>query len=210
MKKHRALGSETLVFLFPSSSDIFLCSCGTRLPFATTVGAGLPDIYRSSISREKKTCNRKTCNTRRIKPWEQECIRTRVCNAWSLHYCGALARRNGACANYVTVPGFHGFEDAQTGWVARQKLTDASCRERYCWEGRKRVEFRLWTELGRVFLGFKRVKSYVLCIGVANIHVKKNQGLAFHRTGDRHEALLCPIVMKSVTNKHPRMWDFFC
>ena len=59
------------------------------------------------------------------------------------------------------------------------------------------------------FFGFKRVKSYVLCIGVANIHVKKNQGLAFHRTGDRPEALLCPIVMKSVTNKHPRMWDFF-
>ena len=46
-------------------------------------------------------------------------------------------------------------------------------------------------------------------MGVANIHVKKNQGLAFHRTGDRPEALLCPIVMKSVTNKHPRMWDFF-
>ena len=59
------------------------------------------------------------------------------------------------------------------------------------------------------FFGFKRVKSYVLCIGVANIDVKKNQGLAFHRTGDRPEALLCPIVMKSVTNKHPRMWDFF-
>ena len=51
------------------------------------------------------------------------------------------------------------------------------------------------------FFGFKRVKSYVLCMGVANIHVKKNQGLAFHRTGDRPEALLCPIVMKSVTNK---------
>ena len=59
------------------------------------------------------------------------------------------------------------------------------------------------------FFGFKRVKSYVLCIGVANIHVKKNQGLAFHRTGDRPEALLCPIVMKSVTNIHPRMGDFF-
>ena len=59
------------------------------------------------------------------------------------------------------------------------------------------------------FFGFKRVKSYVLCMGVANIHVKKNQGLAFHGTGDRPEAmLLCPIVMKSVTNKHPRMWDF--
>ena len=62
---------------------------------------------------------------------------------------------NGACANYVTVPGFHGFEDAQTGWVARQKLTDASSRERYCWEGRKRVEFRLRTELGRVFFWFQ-------------------------------------------------------
>ena len=59
------------------------------------------------------------------------------------------------------------------------------------------------------FFGFKRVKSYVLFIGVANIHVKKNQGLAFHRTGDRPVALLCPIVMKSVTNKHPRMCDFF-
>ena len=53
------------------------------------------------------------------------------------------SKTDGACANYVTVPGFHGFEDAQTGWVARQKLTDASCRERYCLEGRKRVEFRL-------------------------------------------------------------------
>ena len=42
---------------------------------------------------------------------------------------------------------------------------------------------------------FKMVKSYVLCMGVANVHVKKNQGLAFHRTGDRPEALLCPIVM---------------
>ena len=99
---------------------------------------------------------------------------------------------NWACANYVTVPGFHWFEDAQTGWVARQKLTDASCRERYCWESRKRVEFRLWTELGRVFFVFKMVKSYVLCMGVANVHVKKNQGLAFRRTGDRPEALLCP------------------
>ena len=48
------------------------------------------------------------------------------------------------------------------------------------------------------FFGFKMVKStsYVLCIGVANIHVKKNQGLAFHRTGDRPEALLCPIVIR--------------
>ena len=52
------------------------------------------------------------------------------------------------------------------------------------------------------------MKSYVLCMGVANVHVKKNQGLAFHRTGDRREALLCPIVMKSVTNKHPNMWNF--
>ena len=44
---------------------------------------------------------------------------------------------------YVTLPGFHGFEDAQTGcsWVARQKLTDASCRERYCWERRNRLSF---------------------------------------------------------------------
>ena len=39
MKKHRALGSEKLVFLFPSSSDIFLFVWNTRLPFATTVGA---------------------------------------------------------------------------------------------------------------------------------------------------------------------------
>ena len=44
--------------------------------------------------------------------------------------------KNGACANYVTVPGFHGFEDAQSGWVARQKLTDASCRK--VWLGKKK------------------------------------------------------------------------
>ena len=94
------------------------------------------------------------------------------------------------------------------GWHAK-KLTDASCRERYGWESRKGLEFWLWTELGQVFFVFKRVKSYVLCIGVANIHVKKNQGLAFHRTGDRPEALLCPIIMKSVTKKHPSVWGFF-
>ena len=29
---------------------------------------------------------------------------------------------DGACANYVTVPGFHRSEDAQTGWVASEKL----------------------------------------------------------------------------------------
>ena len=46
------------------------------------------------------------------------------------------------------------------------------------------------------FFVFKMVKLYVLCMGVANVQVKKNQGLAFHRTGDRPEALLCPIVMK--------------
>ena len=56
------------------------------------------------------------------------------------------------------------------------------------------------------------VKSYMLCIGEAteaNVHVKKNQGLAFHLTGSRPEALLCPIVMKSAANKHPSTWDFF-
>ena len=58
------------------------------------------------------------------------------------------------------------------------------------------------------FFVLKMVKSYVLCLGVANVHVKKNQGLAFHRTGDRPEALLCPIVMKSVTDKHPTLWGF--
>ena len=65
--------------------------------------------------------------------------------------------------------------------------------------------------MNRVRSGFvlKMVKSYLLCMGVANVHAKKNQGLAFHRTGDRPEALLCPIVMKSVTNKPPSMWDFF-
>ena len=51
------------------------------------------------------------------------------------------------------------------------------------------------------------VKSYVLCMGEANVHVKKNLGLAFHRTGDQPEALLCPIVMKSVT-KYVGL--FFC
>ena len=73
--------------------------------------------------------------------------------------------RNGACS--VTVSGFHGFEDAQTGWVACQNLRDAFCRERYGWERRNRVEFRLWTELGRVFFFFvfEMVKLYVLCKG---------------------------------------------
>ena len=42
------------------------------------------------------------------------------------------------------------------------------------------------------FFAFKMMKSYVLCMGVANVHFKKNQGLAFDRTGDRLEALLCP------------------
>ena len=118
---------------------------------------------------------------------------------------------NGACANYVTVPGFHGFEDAQTGWVARQKLTDASCRESYGWERRKRVKFRLGTEFGRVFFSFVFEDGEVIrvvLVGEANVHVKKNASLAFHRTSDRPEALLCPIVMKSVTKKHPSMWAF--
>ena len=34
---------------------------------------------------------------------------------------------NGVCANYVTIPGYHGIEDAQTGWVASGKLA-ASAR----------------------------------------------------------------------------------
>ena len=59
------------------------------------------------------------------------------------------------------------------------------------------------------FFAFKMVKSYVLCMGVANVHVKKSQGLAFHRTGDRPEALLCPIVMKSVTKKTSECVGFF-
>ena len=64
---------------------------------------------------------------------------------------------------------------------------------------------RVWSG----FFVFKKVKSYVLCMGVANGYVKKNQGLAFHRSGDRPEGLLCPIVLKSVTKKHPSMWGVF-
>ena len=45
------------------------------------------------------------------------CISTFRKSVWS---------ENGACAYFVTVPGFHGFEDADNGWVASQKLTDAS------------------------------------------------------------------------------------
>ena len=79
------------------------------------------------------------------------------------------------------------------------------------WERRKSRGLSFDCEQSQVgfFFCFKMVKSYVLCMGVANVHVKKNQGLAFHRTGDRPEALLFPIVMKSVTNKHPSMWNFF-
>ena len=47
------------------------------------------------------------------------------------------------------------------------------------------------------FFVFKMVKSYGLCMGVANVHFKKNRGLAFHRTGDRPEAPLFPVVMNS-------------
>ena len=59
------------------------------------------------------------------------------------------------------------------------------------------------------FFVFKMVKSYVLFMGVSNVHIKQNQDLAFHRTGDQPEALLCPIVMRSVTKKHPSVWGFF-
>ena len=92
-----------------------------------------------------------------------------------------ICNLNGACANYITVPGFHGFEDAQIGWVAGQKLTDASCRERYCWEEERGLSFDC--ELYRVrlefFFVFKMVKSYVLCMGVANVHVKKTRASHF-------------------------------
>ena len=80
------------------------------------------------------------------------------------------------CANYITVPGFHGFEDAQAGWVASQKLTDASCRERYGWERRKRVVFRLWTELGQVFFGFQDGEVVRVVYGCSKRPRKKEPG----------------------------------
>ena len=33
--------------------------------------------------------------------------------------------KNGACANFVTIPGYHGIGDAQTSWVASNKMCPA-------------------------------------------------------------------------------------
>ena len=88
------------------------------------------------------------------------------CQLWSEFENGFVRAEDGdgACANYVTVPGFHGFEDAQTDWVARQMRP---AEKLYCWERRKGVVFRLWTELGPVFFFlFSRWWSRTCCVWV--------------------------------------------
>ena len=99
-------------------------------------------------------------------------------------------RQYGACANNVTVPSFHGIEDADRLGGARK--SDRCALQRNGRLGKKKEGgFSVLKGVGSGFFCCFHDGEVVLCfIDAASVHFKKNQGFKFHQTADRPEDAL--------------------
>ena len=111
---------------------------------------------------------------------------------------------NGACANYVMVPGFHGMEDAQIGWVAGGNW-QSKRRLGTLEEEERRSSFHCQQRWVRFFFFVLRWWTRVVFMGVAAVHIrKKNMASHFIRL-PKDPNLLCPIDMNSGSPKSFRV-----